>query len=147
MKRVHPEPNTGCWFWVGKTSTDGYGQLHHKCSDGFLTAHRYSYFLHFGDFDRTKYVLHKCDNRLCVNPDHLYLGDSQQNVKDRTDRNRGAKFPGSSNGFAKLNEATVISMRNDYRRGGITHRGIAKKYSVSFSTAQKILLRTRWTHI
>jgi hypothetical protein len=80
-----PEPNSGCWIWLGCASKKGYG----KCSfHGELTeAHRVSYIIHKGD-PGDLHVLHECDNSFCINPDHLSAGTQQRNIRDMFRRGR-----------------------------------------------------------
>lgn len=89
-----PEPNTGCHLWTGRLSEWGYGiLLRTEIHNGVKRkkkwyASRYSYFVHNGEFDSTKKVLHKCDTPACINPDHLYLGTDADNSRDCLSRNR-----------------------------------------------------------
>lgn len=126
MKKVYPEPNTGCWLWGGKVNENGYGRTWTKHLK-LHNAHRLSYYLHNGDFDRSMHVLHKCDVPSCVNPDHLYLGDQAQNVKDRDSRNRGVWKHGSMNHRATISEETVRQIKIELQRGE-NHRLIAENH-------------------
>ena len=75
MRHVSPEPNSGCWLWCGAVRKDGYGvagtgsRLHG--SRRIPAAHRFSWELHRGPIPVGQWVLHKCDVKICVNPDHL----------------------------------------------------------------------------
>ena len=91
-EKVRVAPN-GCWVWIGAKTSRGYGCVSYR-SEGKkkqLAAHRLSYALHKGSFDKQNHVLHKCDNTLCVNPEHLFLGTQQDNMKDMSVKNRGRK--------------------------------------------------------
>jgi len=84
-----------CWLWTarGRCGSLGYGQFWLGYKDGKTTAHRAAWILTFGD-PKDLYVLHKCDNPLCVNPDHLFLGTQQDNVRDCFSKGRGVQTSG-----------------------------------------------------
>lgn len=85
-ERVYKTDN--CWFWLAGRDKLGYGTFsdkkHHK-------AHRYSYELKFGPIPSEQCVLHKCDTPECVNPDHLFIGDRGDNIRDRDSKGRNPK--------------------------------------------------------
>ena len=89
-RHVDKSAPNGCWEWVGNVDRGGYGIICRPRRQGTTTAHRYSAALHFGMFDRRLFVCHHCDNRRCVNPEHLYLGDQLTNTQDMLDRGRAA---------------------------------------------------------
>lgn len=81
------EKSEGCWTWVGMIGTTGYGQFwdgHHLSK-----AHRFSYRLHKGELPSELHVCHSCDNPLCVNPAHLWLGTDADNLRDMWAKGRG----------------------------------------------------------
>jgi hypothetical protein len=83
-----PHPN--CWVWSGaKLNTNGYGVI--RINKKNELAHRVSYIIHIGPIKDGLWVLHKCDNRSCVNPGHLFLGTRTDNVNDMYKKGRGAK--------------------------------------------------------
>jgi len=81
---IKPNPKTDCWLWTGFTNSDGYGYI------GSKSVHR-EIFKMYKRLPEGKSVLHKCDVRNCVNPDHLYAGTQQQNIKDMMKRGRHVK--------------------------------------------------------
>jgi hypothetical protein len=78
---------TDCWDWVGAKDEKGYGCFTYI---GGKKAHRYSYGVHKGVVPNDMCVLHTCDNRGCVNPEHLWLGTQGENIKDRDIKGRHA---------------------------------------------------------
>ena len=79
---------SGCWIWMGALQTKGYGDIR----DGKpRLAHRAVYEKYKGKIDDSKMILHICDNRSCVNPEHLFLGDAKENFYDSLKKGRASK--------------------------------------------------------
>jgi hypothetical protein len=91
-------------------------------------------------------VCHRCDVRLCVNPNHLFLGTHADNNKDRDEKGRcgAAGKPGEGCGHAKLRDKDVIAIRSDTRS---THEALSGLYGVARSTITNIKLRRTWKHL
>lgn len=87
MEKVSPEPMSGCWLWAGAMDPCGYGSFRAMSSKPPVRAHRFIYEHDVGPIGE-HLVLHKCDNRLCVNTVHLYLGDRLRNTMDAMQRSR-----------------------------------------------------------
>jgi hypothetical protein len=93
------------------------------------------------------HVLHHCDNRLCCNPDHLYLGTDADNVRDREVRRRGNHAKGSRVNTAKLTEIDVLTIRALHHWSGFTKAAIAREYGVSDVNVTAIVRGETWRHV
>ena len=88
---------SGCWMWTGATMSKGYGKVMITTAPKttYLEgAHRLSWLLHNGPIPEGKQVLHKCDVRSCVNPEHLFVGTNQDNIQDRIAKGNPNGVPG-----------------------------------------------------
>lgn len=92
LRKVELIPFHTCWEWMGCLSTHGYGMFRMAWPENAMNAHRASWLIHVGVIPDGLFVLHKCDNRSCVNPDHLYLGTVNDNFQDWIKRGRGRVF-------------------------------------------------------
>jgi hypothetical protein len=132
----HPK---GCWVWRGAKTASGYGVFQMGVGNT-VRAHRIAYVLMYGAFDDALVVCHKCDNRECVNPDHLFVGTNADNSADMSRKGRAARLRGAANGCSKLTESIVVSIYQDPR----TNRDIAADYGVASSLVSLIRHRKVW---
>lgn len=136
------QKTNNCWIWLtGKRK--GYGVF---CANyKTLFAHRFSWELYFGAIPKDLHVLHKCDNRACVNPDHLFLGTQKDNINDMVEKNRQAK--GENHGESKLTEKQVLKIRELYSRDDISQRKLAKKFKITQTMIGYIVNKQSWKHL
>jgi len=149
-----PEPNTGCWLWLGKLNTRGYGRLGVLPFPGYADrppqrAHRVSW---EASNERAipagLWILHRCDQRSCVNPNHLYLGTLTENSEDATKRDRWHRWNGTRAGArnprARLTSEQVASIRELCRAPNFNGSQTARQYGVSASVIYSIKNGRSW---
>lgn len=139
-------PSLGrCWQWVAGMHATGYGSFR---SDNQIVenAHRCAWLIWVGEIPPGMRVLHRCDNRRCVNPKHLFLGTDAENAADRDAKGRGNCRRGSRCTHAKLSEAQVATIR-ERCAGGLTQAAVAREYEVSESLIGTIVRREKWRHV
>jgi hypothetical protein len=139
-----PKTRSGCWRWKGYVNSHGYGVISFRGTN--YKAHRIAFFLAHDSLNEEQMVLHKCDLRLCCNPNHLYQGDAKRNSQDALSRGRFARLYGESNGNSKLTGKEVKSIRQQYRSKQITQKTLAQCYGVSTATISYICSGGRWTN-
>ena len=138
----------GCWVWPkSRNPKTGYGHFS-TWKDGkrvILTAHRVSYAVTHGAVPDGASVLHRCDNRPCFNPAHLFVGTQKENMHDMWRKGRGNPpgLFGARHPFAKVNEDDVRSIR----ASSLTLRELGALYGLSQSALSGIRRRRTWTHV
>lgn len=120
----------------------GYGKLSY--SQRLIMAHKFSYLFYKRKPLNGLLVCHKCDNRKCVNPDHLFVGTQAENIADCVAKGRNAK--GSRMGSAKLREEEVMELRQ-LRKAGASIKFLARKFKVSPTTATSAATGVWWAHL
>lgn len=138
-----------CWLWMNKDGTDSpdtYGAFWTGSDDRHL-AHRLSYEIHKGPIPEGKLIMHSCDNRRCVNPEHLFIGTIKENILDAVSKGRhshGEREPNS-----KLTDSAVRYIRKVYRfRDPVFNlKNLAKRFRVDESLISRVVLGKCWKHI
>jgi hypothetical protein len=144
-QKTIPEPNTGCWLWMGMTN-GRYPLI--KVSKRNVYVHRYVCEQTHG-LPEGQQALHKCDVPLCVNPDHLYPGTQKQNMQDCIARGRisrvGARTPqrGADRPRAKLTDQQAVEIKISEEKGTV----LSAKYGVSRAIISQIKSGKRWRHV
>lgn len=129
----------GCWNWTAAIGGKGYG--HFWFEGRPRPASQVAHILFVGPIPQGLLVLHKCDNRKCVRPDHLFLGTNRENVDDMVSKNRQAK--GVALGTAKLTDDQARAIRSDPR----SQRAIGLAFGVSHTVVGQIKSGTIWRHV
>jgi hypothetical protein len=144
-----PEPMSGCWLWEGAVCSGGYGCIGETGTRKVLAAHRVSWELHNGKIPDGKWVLHRCDVRPCVNPEHLFLGTLQDNMDDMVSKGRSKrgrktgkqKNPGKDFAVygqrhyrAKLSDSDAFEIFSSCEKGAV----LSEKFGVTKSTISRI---------
>jgi len=88
LNKISIEPNSGCWLWTAAVDPNGYGNFHVNVHEGLKKAHRVSWDLFRGSIPEDTCVCHHCDNPPCVNPEHLFLGTTKDNMGDMSRKGR-----------------------------------------------------------
>jgi hypothetical protein len=135
----------GCWLWFGRVSPKGYGRLSWRRPgmQKLSLAHRVVYAI-FKEEPGSLCVCHKCDNRACVNPDHLFLGTHEDNMADMVKKGRQSK--GIQRPSAVLTEEQVQDVRR-LVAGGMMQKDVASHYGVTRQLVNYIINGKLWTHI
>lgn len=131
----------GCWYWKGRPNTYGYGQI--KVDRKPMGAHRFSYTYYIGKIKKGFLVCHTCDNRLCVNPKHLWQGTEGDNARDCVSKGRQTRLQGVQNGQSRLTEKQVFEIRESK----IPSYKICSVYGVAASTIRGVRNGRLWKHL
>lgn len=127
-----------CWNWTAGKRAGRYGNIRVGGKHGPMVAsHRVSYALHKGD-PSGFFVLHKCDNTLCVNPSHLFLGSQADNVADMIAKGRDRKASGTENGKAIFSEEDIRKIRS-LASSGTRPKEIAKATGFPYSSVYNVI--------
>lgn len=142
LEKIQPIPMCGCWAWEGYVDAKmGYGMF--WLNGSMQLSHRVSYMLFNGDIPSGLNVLHRCDVPCCVNPNHLWLGTNDQNVKDKVAKGRAARLRGTDHPAAKVDESIVRMIRCSPQSARVLAQGL----SLDRSTVQYIRQRKLWSHV
>lgn len=154
---------SGCWIWTGARcggqEVGGYGRFRVRQINEHY-AHRFA-FRHFnGPVASDKYVCHRCDNPICVNPAHLFLATATENIADARRKNRlatGNRHGLAKNPFAaargnrcphaKLTGTAVAEIRRRYRPRMVSQQDLANEFGVSREAIREVLKGRSWRHL
>lgn len=156
------DEKTGCWNWTRAHTTYGYGVI--RLLKKNIGAHRVSYAQFIGEIPLGMFVCHRCDNPSCVNPEHLFLGTTSDNMRDSSSkgRHKHQKHPevsifnkkgplpwrayGEGHGMATLDTKTVLKIKS-LCDSGMPACKVARIFGRASSTVKRIRSGTTWKHL
>src|SRR6476619_5300697 len=142
--KVIKADGNACWEWQGSITPDGYGSFGIS-SNRQESTHRVSWRITNGSIPEGMWVLHKCDNRKCCRPDHLFLGNRRDNIDDMLQKGRQNR--GSINGQSKLSEVQVADIRRQSRIAGFSQKRAAAVYGVRPNLISRVVSNKLWKHV
>lgn len=134
-----------CWLWTGSTTRDGYGKISlGQCGIKFTyRAHRFAYLITKGE-PGNNLVCHNCDTPLCVNPEHLFLGNNTDNQQDMIKKRRDNRAKGQK--LSNLTDEKVLEIRRRVAAGEKQNK-ICSEYGLTKGGINHIVMRDTWKHI
>lgn len=150
--KVNKDTKSGCWEWTAGQFPFGYGAIWINEIGNNELAHRYSWKLHNGEIPDGMFICHHCDNPKCVNPDHLFLGTADDNIKDAAKKNRTNKPKGEAHPKHKLTKGQVKLIKKEYNEIPYGYKkdykiSKAKEYGVTYWAISDVVYNRRWTHV
>ncbi len=138
-----------CWPWSGGLTASGYGKFWYNKK--IWLSHRLVYYFTYGKIDDSMFVCHRCDNPMCCNPKHLFLGSAKDNTNDMINKGRQQDYSkvvrGSDNLMSKVTEQQVKEILFLHQEGKCKKKEIANKYGLTLSGLESIIYRRCWKHI
>lgn len=146
--KVERRSEQECWPWKAATDKGGYGdfRIHKDGKRKHHSAHRVAFMLHFGEINSRQDVCHKCDNPICVNPSHLFLGTVSDNIRDRNRKDRG-NYKAVAEKLSLFIPEQILEIRQKYATRTHSYKQLADEYGVSKSTIAGIVKRITWRHV
>lgn len=138
----------GCWDWSGDINKCGYAHIKigGRTESKSYNAHRIAYLVYKGKIQDGLVVCHTCDNRLCCNPEHLFLGTHLDNMRDMISKKRERFLKGADCPWAKLREYHILTIL-DFIRYGMNCGEIARLFNITRGQIQEIKSGRKWGHI
>ena len=140
-ERVEIKTFKECWPWQRSLSGNGYGAFQYRGS------HQWAWMIHNKqEIPKGMHVCHSCDNPICCNPHHLFLGTNADNMRDKMEKGRQSRINGEAIGTSKLTEDIVIRLMNEWVAGS-SAKALAERYEVDASTVGDIVNGENWKHV
>ena len=146
-----PSDPDKCWEWQACKYETGYGQI--RVNGHKMRTHRVSYELKYGDIPDGLFVCHKCDNRACCNPAHLFLGTQKDNMQDMVRKGRANRTefqsvsrPGVLNS-SLLTKEQVLYIRDCHNSKRFSQIELARQFGVATTTINRVVNRKSWKHV
>ena len=140
-----------CWEWLAGLFSTGYGTFEHgeKGNHKPLKAHRVSWEIANDEIPNSLWVLHECDNRKCVNPNHLFLGTRTDNVRDMWAKGREYRVSmhGEKHFKHKMTDDKIKYIRGRFLIGDITKAELGREMGLDPTTIRDIIKRKTWRHV
>ena len=138
-------PTDGCWEWQGGRQHQGYGQF--RIRERTQAAHRVAWEMSYGPIPKGMVVCHKCDNPPCCRPDHLFLGTTRDNQRDKWAKGRGSAYRGVTNASAKLTADEVRKLRSLAASGRYSLTALARMFGITRNAVTKAVRRISYADI
>lgn len=135
-----------CWRWTGASRGNGYGCL--KVKGRVIDSHRVSWLIYRGEIKKGHIICHRCNNRWCANPKHLYQGTYKSNVKDSI-RDGTHHLPPVGTVYGERHPRSKLNYKkaDEIKKSGLSQRKLAKKYGVHRSTIRAVLYGETWRNV
>lgn len=140
----HSNPDE-CWNWIASINGGGYGKIFYNGKH--VDSHRMAWILTYGEIPEGLQVCHTCDNRKCVNPNHLFLGTPLDNMVDKQNKGRAKAPQGEKQNKHKLTDQQVQYIREMHNLNKLDARAAASQMGVGLNTIRRVIKRETWRHI
>lgn len=133
LEKIEKDEISGCWNYTGCIQSNGYARI--SLNSRSMGAHRASYLIFRGEIPDGMDVCHKCDNRKCVNPDHLFIGTRKENMEDAVSKSRQAKsFMLPQTKLSYSDKIEIVTMVDE----GVAKKIIAEDFNIHVTTVRSI---------
>lgn len=141
LKRGWQVEDNGCWTWLGSRFGNGYGRI--TLTTGGVGVHRLAYEAWVGEIPEGLLIRHRCDNKICMNPNHLELGTNRDNYSDMVERHRRNAPKGDNHYATKIDTQKARKVYSMWLSGDYKMRELAKLFSVSNQTITNVIKKMK----